>query len=97
MQVIENATLLKARLLNVVDDPDRPGMLQLKLQIEEAQAGANLPSLLQAGVGDTLAATVHPSDRGVVENLRPGSELALTVSLRAPGVHTVVPGSMVPG
>jgi len=97
MQVIENATLLKAKLLNVVDDPDRPGMLQLKLQIQDAQPGPNLPSLLQAGVGDTLAATVHPSDRGVAENLRPGSVLALSVSLRAQGVHTVVPGSITPG
>lgn len=94
MEVIENATRLKARLLESSADPTRPGWLRLSIEVRESSSLRGLPSLVHAGAGDTLVVLASPADRASIEALQPGADIAMDVRLRAPGVHTAVPGSI---
>jgi hypothetical protein len=94
VEVIENLTLLKARLLECATDPARPGWLQLTVEVRDASAGEALPSLIRATAGELLTLRVGPEDRAKLDALKAGAELSMQVRLRAPGVHTVVPGSL---
>jgi len=64
------------------------------LQVQDCGPVADLPSLVPAAVGATLAVLVGPEDRAQVDALTPGAGLVMQVRLRAPGVHTAVPGSV---
>ena len=94
MEVIENATQLKARLLESSADPARPGWLRVSVEVRESSSLRDLPSLVHAGAGDTLVVLASPADRASIDALQPGADIALDVRLRAPGVYTAVPGSI---
>ena len=94
MEAIENATRLKARLLECTADPARPGWLRCSVQVKGSGPVDDLPSLVPAAVGDTLAVLVGPEDRAQLDAIKPGAGVVMQVRLRAPGVHTVVPGSV---
>lgn len=94
MEVIENATRLKACLLECADDPTRPGWLRVSVEVRQAGPVADLPSLVDARAGETLAVLVGPADRDKVAALKPGRDIALQVRLRAPGVLTALPGTL---
>ena len=94
MEAIENATRLKARLLECSADPARPGWLRCSVQVKGSGPVDDLPSLVPAAVGDTLAVLVGPEDRAPLDAIKPGAGVVMQVRLRAPGVHTVVPGSV---
>jgi hypothetical protein len=85
---------LKARLLEQAPDPSRPGWLRVSLEVREAGPGGELPSLIHALAGETLVVLVGPEDRPRVEALAVGAGLVLQLRLRAPGVHTLIPGSV---
>ncbi|WP_374263611.1 hypothetical protein [Zoogloea sp.] len=95
MQVIENATQLKARLRERHDDPDHPGGVRLTVEVTAAAPAGGLPSLVEAAAGDILAVRVPPAERAAVEGLAAGAAVTLQVRLRGPGVHTLVPGTLV--
>ncbi len=97
MQVIENATHLKARLLDKAADPARPGWLRVTVEVTHTAPAGDLPSLIQAAAGESLAVLVGPEDRAAVDALPAGADVAMQVRLRAPGVHTAVPGSVTAG
>ncbi len=94
MEAIENVTRLKARLLECTADPARPGWLRCTVQVKGSGPVDDLPSLVPATVGDTLAVLVGPEDRAQLDAIKPGADVVMQVRLRAPGVHTVVPGSV---
>jgi hypothetical protein len=94
VEVVENATRLKARLLERAADPTRPGWLSVSLEVSEAGPCGPLPSLIHALAGETLVVLVGPEDRPRVEALTVGAGLVLQLRLRAPGVHTLIPGSV---
>ena len=94
MEAIENATRLKARLLECSADPARPGWLRCTVQVQDSGPVDDRPSLVPAAVGDTLAVLVGPEDRAQLDAIKPGAGVVMQVRLRAPGVHTVVPGSV---
>ena len=93
MEAIENATRLKARLLECTADPARPGWLRCTVQVKDSGPVDDRPSLVPAAVGDTLAVLVGPEDRAQLDAIKPGAGVVMQLRLRAPGVHTVVPGS----
>lgn len=94
MQVIENATQLKARLLEHSKDPERPGWLRLTVEVADTAPVTGLPSLVHAAAGETLTVLMPPSELAALESLAAGTAIGMQVRLRAPGVHTVVPGSL---
>lgn len=94
MEVIENATQLKALLLECAQDPGRPGWLRCHVEVKQTDPVPNLPSLVHAAVGDNLSVLISPADQSQVEALKPGTEINLQVRRRAPDVHTAVPGSV---
>jgi hypothetical protein len=94
VEIVDNATRLKARLLEQGADPTRPGWLRVSLAVSEAGPCGVLPSLIHAAAGEALTVLVGPEDRPRVEALTAGASLVLQLRLRAPGVHTVVPGSV---
>ncbi len=94
MEVIENATQLKARLLDAAEDLARPGWQRLNLEVVHAAAAGDLPSLIDASAGTVLSALVPPADRARITGLAPGAVLHMQLRLRAPGVHTVVTGTL---
>jgi len=85
---------LKARLLERSADPARPGWLRCTVQVTDSGPVADLPSLVPAAVGDTLVVLVGPEDRAQLDAIKPGAGVVMQVRLRAPGVHTAVPGSV---
>ena len=94
MEAIENATRLKARLLDRSADPARPGWLRCTMQVQDSGPVDDRPSLVPAAVGDTLVVLVGPEDRAQLDAIKPGAGVVLQLRLRAPGVHTAVPGSV---
>jgi len=94
VEAIENATRLKARLLECTADPARPGWLRCSVQVKGSGPVDDLPSLVPAAVGDTLAVLVGPEDRAQLDAIKPGAGVVMQVRLRAPGVYTAVPGSV---
>jgi hypothetical protein len=50
--------------------------------------------LIHALAGETLVVLVGPEDRPRVEALAVGAGLVMQLRLRAPGVHTLIPGSV---
>lgn len=95
MEVIENATQLKARLLDAADDPARPGWQRLNVEVLHATAAGDLPSLIDAQAGEVLTVLVPPTDRARTDGLAAGAAIGMQLRLRAPGVHTLVPGTLV--
>ncbi len=94
MEVVDNATQLKAQLIEQEADSARPGWTRVTLKVMDSTPVPNLPSLLPAAVGDTVQVLVPPADRDRLEALLPDGQVAVQVRLRAPGVHTAVPGSI---
>lgn len=94
MEVIENAARLKARLLEQQPDASRPGWFRVRLQIDEVAAVANLPNLFSIPADQPIEVLVGPEDGATLESLKAGEQLCLQVRLRAPGVYTVIPGSL---
>lgn len=94
MEVIENATHLKARLLESAEDASRPGWLRCEIEVRETAPVQDLPRLVHAVVGERLSVLVSPADRLLLGELKTGEAIGMQVRLRAPGTYTVVPGSL---
>ena len=94
MQVIENAARLKARLLEIQPDADHPGWARIRLRVDEVAAVADLPKLFSVPVGQTAEARVGPEDAAALATIAVGGQVDVQVRVKAPGVYTVVPGSL---
>mgnify|MGYP000682794360 CR=1 FL=1 len=57
--------------------------------------GDDKDRIVEAAAGDILAVRAPPAERAAVEGLAAGAAVTLQVRLRGPGVHTLVPGTLV--
>ena len=65
------------------------------VEVLHATAAGDLPSLIDAPAGEVLTVLVPPTDRGRTDGLAVGAAIGMQLRLRAPGVHTLVPGTLV--